>query len=64
MLRADLPTDRALTGLVCGELLARDLPVVVVKRQLAWIAAQSVLAGMPPPGGAGGLPRRLVARLT
>jgi hypothetical protein len=62
LLRADLVPDRALTGLAAGDLLRLGLRVAVLKRPLGWLTARCALAGIPP-AGAGGLPRRLVARL-
>lgn len=64
LLRADLGTDRALVALAVRELLDRRLTAAVLKRRLAWVAERRALFGVLPPGGPGGLPERLVRRLT
>ncbi|HEX6782393.1 MAG TPA: hypothetical protein VF125_10240 [Solirubrobacterales bacterium] len=64
LLRADLGGDRALAGLVIRDLLERGLPTAVLKRRLTWVAERRALFGVLPPGAAGGLPERLVRRLT
>jgi hypothetical protein len=63
LLRADLGIDRSLVALVVRDLLDRDLAVGVLKRRLHWVAEGRALFGVLPPGGAGGLPERLVRRL-
>jgi hypothetical protein len=62
LLRADLPTDRALTALAARDLIDCGLRVAVLKRPLAWLPARTALFGVSPPGDAG-LPARLVERL-
>jgi hypothetical protein len=64
LLRADLCTDRALVALAVRELLDRGLTAAVLKRRLAWVAERRALFGVLSPGGPGGLPERLVRRLT
>ncbi|HET9198059.1 MAG TPA: hypothetical protein VFN92_07390 [Solirubrobacterales bacterium] len=64
LLRADLDSDRALVALAVRDLLGRGLPAMVLKRRLAWVAERRALFGVLPPGGPGGLPERLVRRLT
>ena len=64
LLRADLGEDRALVALAVRELLDRGLAAAVLKRRLAWVAERRALFGVLPPGGPGGLPERLVKRLT
>jgi hypothetical protein len=64
LLRADLGADRALVALAVRELLDRGLTAAVLKRRLAWVAERRALFGVLPPGGPGGLPERLVRRLT
>jgi hypothetical protein len=63
LLRADLVGDRALVALAVRDLLGRDLPAVVLKRRLAWVAERRALFGVLPAGAPGGLPERLVRRL-
>lgn len=57
LLRAGLPSDRALVGLAVRDLLARGLRVAVLKRPLSWIPARRALFGVLPAGAPGGLPR-------
>lgn len=64
LLRADLEADRPLVALAVRELLDRGLTAAVLKRRLAWVAERRALFGILPPGGPGGLPERLVRRLT
>lgn len=59
LIRADLDSDRALAGLVVKDLVDRGLPVKVLKRPLAWVAARRALFGVLPPDAAGGLPESL-----
>lgn len=63
LLRADLSSDCALTGLAVRDLLARGLRVAVLKRPLAWIPARRALFGVLPAGAPCGLPPRLSDRL-
>jgi hypothetical protein len=60
LLRADLPSDRALTALAARELIDRGLSVRVLKRPLAWLLAHRALFGALPPATPGGLPPRLL----
>lgn len=53
---ADLTVDRALTALVVRDLLARDLPVKVLKRPLAWVPSRRALFGVLPGHSPAGLP--------
>lgn len=57
LLRADLSSDRALTGLAVRDLLARGLRVAVLKRPLAWIPARRALFGVLPVEASGTLPK-------
>ncbi len=63
LLRADLADDRSLVALVVRDLIARGLPVGVLKRRLSWVAERRALFGALPAGSPGGLPDRLVRRL-
>jgi hypothetical protein len=63
LLRADLGSDRALVALAVRDLIGRDLPAVVLKRRLTWVAERRALFGALPVGAPGGLPERLVRRL-
>lgn len=63
LLRADLARDRALVALAVRDLIGRELPTVVLKRQLSWVAERRALFGVLPAGAPGGLPERLVGRL-
>jgi hypothetical protein len=63
LLRADLPRDRPLVALAVRDLLGRRLRIGVLKRPLSWLVERKALFGVLPPGTAGGLPPRLVARL-
>ena len=62
VLRADLPTSRALTGLAVRDVQRRGVGVRVVKRPLGWLAARRALAGAPL-GGAEAALARLLRRL-
>ncbi len=64
LLRADLASNRALTGLAARDLLERGLRVAVLKRPLAWIPARRALFGVLPATAPGGLPLRQVERLS
>lgn len=63
LLRADLPADRALTALVARDLIARGLPVAVLKARLGWVSERRALFGLLPAGSGAALPERLVRRL-
>jgi hypothetical protein len=63
-LRADLQRDRALVALTARELLERDLALGVLKRRLGWVAERRALFGVLSAGSPGGLPQRLVHRLS
>jgi hypothetical protein len=63
LLRADLSDDRALVALAVRDLIGRDLPTVVLKRRLTWVAERRALFGVLPAGAPGGLPERLVRRI-
>lgn len=63
LLRADLAANRALVALAVRDLLGRELPAVVLKRRLAWVAERRALFGVLPAGAPGGLSERLVRRL-
>lgn len=63
VLRADLASNRALTGLAVRDLLAHDLRVKVLKRPLSWVPARRALFGVLPPDAPGGLPASLVDSL-
>ena len=66
LLRADLPTDRALVALAVAELRERRLPVRVAVRPLGRVASRRAVAGLETGGAAakriGRLARGLVAR--
>jgi hypothetical protein len=62
LLRADLATDRALTGLAVRDLMSRSLRVAVLKGPLGWLAARAALLGALP-SGVEALPVRLHKRL-
>jgi hypothetical protein len=64
LLRADLEDDRALVALAVRDLIAQGLTVAVLKRRLSWVAERRALFGVLPPGSPGGLPERLVGRLS
>lgn len=64
LLRAEIVDDRALVALAVRDLLGRGLPTVVLKRRLTWVAERRALFGVLPCGAPGGLPERLVRRLT
>lgn len=63
LLRADLASDLALTALTVRDLLARGLPVRVLKRPLAWVPARRALFGVLPAEAPGGLPGGIRASL-
>lgn len=63
LLRADLPTGRAMLSLLARDLIDRGLAVVVLKRRLAWVAERRALFGTLAPGATGGPPAALVDRL-
>jgi hypothetical protein len=63
LLRADLEGDRALAALAARDLAARRLPLIVLKRPLAWMAGRRALFGVLPAGATGALPPRTVQRL-
>jgi hypothetical protein len=63
MLRADLDRDRSLAALAVREIVGRGLSVAVLKKPLAWVPSRRALFGALPPGAAGGLPPRLLARM-
>ena len=66
LLRADLPTDRALAALAVAELRERRLPARVAARPLGRVAARRAMAGLEIGGGAanriGRLARGLLGR--
>lgn len=64
LLRADLQHDRALVALTARELIERELAIGILKRRLGWVAERRALFGVLPPGSPGGLPERLVRRLS
>lgn len=61
LLRADLPTDRALAALAVRDLAARGLRTLVLPHALAWMPSRRALFGLAQ--GSAGLPERLVAKL-
>lgn len=63
LLRADLPSERALVALTARDLLERGLAVGVSKHRLGWVAERRALFGALPAGSPGGLSERLVRRL-
>lgn len=63
LLRADLPSDRALVALAARDLIERGLAVGVLKRRLGWVAERRALFGVLAAGAPAGLPERLVRRL-
>jgi hypothetical protein len=64
LLRADLQRDRALVALTARELIERELAIGVLKRRLGWVAERRALFGVLSAGSPGGLPARLVRRLS
>jgi hypothetical protein len=64
LLRADLGSDRALVAMAVRELLACGLATAVLKRRLSWVAERRAFFGVLSPGSPGGLPERLVRRLS
>ena len=64
LLRADLGADRALVALLVHDLAQRGLAVAVLKQRLGWVAERRALFGALAPGGAAGLPPRLLRRLS
>ena len=64
LLRADLRRDRALVALTVRDLIERELAVGVLKRRLNWVAERRALFGALPAASPGGLPERLVHRLS
>lgn len=64
LLCADLQRDRSLVALTVRDLIERELTVGVLKRRLGWVAERRALFGVLPPGSPGGLPERLVHRLS
>lgn len=64
LLRADLQRDRAVVALTARDLIERELVVAVLKRRLGWVAERRALFGALPSGSPGGLPERLVRRLS
>ncbi|HEX7278602.1 MAG TPA: hypothetical protein VF255_03155 [Solirubrobacterales bacterium] len=64
LLRADLRRDRALVALTARELLERELTVGVLKYRLGWVAERRAFFGALSSGSPGGLPERLVRRLS
>jgi hypothetical protein len=64
LLRADLRRDRPLVALTVRDLIERELDVGVLKRRLSWVAERRALFGALPSGSPGGLPERLVRRLS
>ncbi len=63
LLRADLGVDRPLAALIARDLIARGLPVSILKQRLGWVAERRALFGALAPEGAGGLPPTILARL-
>ena len=64
LLRADLQRDRALVALTARELIERELAIGVLKCRLGWVAERRALFGVLSAGSPGGLPERLVRRLS
>ena len=64
LLCADLRSDRALVALAVRDLFERGLAVGVLKRRLSWVAERRALFGVLPAGSPGGLPERLIRRLS
>jgi hypothetical protein len=63
LLRADLATDRALLALVARDLMARGLPVSVLKHRLSWVAERRALFGALPADSPGGLSSRTLEKV-
>jgi len=63
LLRADLAADRALTALAARDARERGLRLAVLKEPLGWLASRLALAGLPPAGSNGGLPKRFCEQL-
>lgn len=64
LLRADLKRDRALVALTARDLMAQGIAIGVLKQRLGWVAERRALFGALSAGSPGGLPDRLVRRLT
>lgn len=64
LLRADLESDRALVALAVRDLIVRGVPAAVLKSRLAWVAERRAMFGVLPAGSPGGLPERIVRRLS
>ena len=64
LLRANLGGDRALVALAVRDLVERGLSAAVLKHRLSWVAERRALFGLLPLGSSGGLPDRIVRRLT
>jgi hypothetical protein len=64
LLRADLRSDRALVALTVRDLFEQELTVGILKRRLSWVAERRALFGVLPAGSPGGLPERLICRLS
>lgn len=63
LLRADLDSDRDLTGLAVRTLVERGLTVRVLKRQLGWVPSRRALFGVLPADAPGALPGSMFAAL-
>lgn len=63
LLLADLPRDRALVALVCGELSRRGVRCRVWKRPLKGARKQLAVAGLAPGGTVGAAAERLICGL-
>lgn len=64
LLRADLQRDRALVAIAARGLILQGLALSVLKGRLNWVAERRALFGAPSPGCTGGLPDRVVRRLS
>lgn len=64
LLRADLARDRALVALTARHLIDNGIAIGVLKQRLGWVAERRALFGALAVGSQGGLPDRLVRRLT
>lgn len=64
LLRADLARDRPLVALTARHLIDQGIAIGVLKQRLGWVTERRALFGALAAGASGGLPDRLVRRLT
>jgi hypothetical protein len=64
LLRAEIRRDRPLVALAVRDLMSQGLAVAVLKRRLGWVVERRALFGAMPPEAGGGIPVRIVRRLS